>query len=322
MTNLVERYVHQVGQYLPPKERADIEAELHSQIQDELDDRYGGEDTEENIITILNDLGHPYKISASYNTDRYLIGPMLYPFMLMILRQGWLIIPSIVIFLNLFGVLISTQESDLLAVFLDLLFNSVQATLLFTAVVIFVFAIIERINLDSKDEEIEFNPADLSEVNDPRVVDRSETILGIVMSSFVFVILLYFLRVGGLTLQFSLGETVDVIPVPMLWLTLLIINLIMMTLLHVWVLRRNRWGFVIWLIETILEVFGVICLYFVFYIPIFETFLILTFPNIPFINNGAEIVAIITAVGTLITRGSKSVKLWGYRNNQIPSFNS
>ena len=45
MTELIERYVHQVGRYLPPKERAEIEAELRSQIQDQLDDRYAGSPT-------------------------------------------------------------------------------------------------------------------------------------------------------------------------------------------------------------------------------------------------------------------------------------
>jgi len=49
MTELVERYVHQVGRYLPPQKRAEIEAELSSQINDQLDDRFAGRPTQQDV---------------------------------------------------------------------------------------------------------------------------------------------------------------------------------------------------------------------------------------------------------------------------------
>ncbi|MFN8419308.1 MAG: helix-turn-helix transcriptional regulator [Anaerolineae bacterium] len=84
---LVERYVHQIGRYLPPKERAEIEAELRSsQIEDQLEDRYGAAPTLTEIGSVLTELGEPRQLASSYNREQYLVGPELYPIMMTILR--------------------------------------------------------------------------------------------------------------------------------------------------------------------------------------------------------------------------------------------
>ena len=57
MSDLVERYVHQVGRHVPQKERAEIQAELRSQILDQLDDRYEGAPTADNVADVLRELG-------------------------------------------------------------------------------------------------------------------------------------------------------------------------------------------------------------------------------------------------------------------------
>jgi hypothetical protein len=89
MSELIERYVHQVGRYLPNKERAEIQAELRSQIQDQLDDRYEGAPTQADVAAVLKELGDPRRMAASYGGEQYLVGPDLYPVMMMVLRRGW-----------------------------------------------------------------------------------------------------------------------------------------------------------------------------------------------------------------------------------------
>ena len=82
MSELIERYVHQVGRYLPSKERAEIQAELRSQIQDQLEDRYEGAPTQTDVAAVLKELGDPRRMAASYGGEQYLVGPDLYPCLL------------------------------------------------------------------------------------------------------------------------------------------------------------------------------------------------------------------------------------------------
>jgi len=319
MTKLIERYVHQVGRYLPPKERTEIEAELLSQIYDQLDDRYAGEPTNDEVASILTEFGHPYQIAASYSNEQYLIGPELYPFMMMVLRHGWLIVPSVVIFLHIFGTLISSEPNTFLGLVIEPLLNALQITFIFSAVVVLIFALLERSNIEF-DEEVEvFKPSELPEVDDPREVDRFESAFGIAFGTFVTLLFLYFLRVGGLTLRFDMSNPSDLIPVSTLWLLLLIISTLAMNFLHVLVLRRNRWGFWLWLTETLLELFGVVCLYFVLYQPIYQPIMtaIPALSNIPFIENAPVIVAVISAIITIIARTGKLISLWNYDNANL-----
>lgn len=306
MTELVERYVHQVGRYLPQKERAEIEAELRSQIQDQLDDRYGASPSAEDVASVLAEFGHPYQMATFYSSDKYLVGPVLYPYMMMVLRQGWLIVPSIVVFLSIFGALIAAQQSSLFNLLMDTVITALQATLIFSAVIILFFALIQHSYLKIDADAVVFNPLTLPEVDDPRTVDRLESTVGIAIATFVTLVFLYFLRVGGLTLN----NPSDVIPVPISWLILFIITVIGMMILHLLVLRRDRWGVGSWLIETVLELIGSVCLYFVLYQPLYAR-LITAVPALTDVPL-PEILVVIGAIGTLVRRGSRLVKLWNY----------
>lgn len=312
MTELVERYVHQVGRYLPPKERAEIEAELRSQIQDQLDDRYAGSPSPEEVASVLAEFGHPYQMAASYNRDQYLVGPDLYPYMMLVLRHVWVIVPTIVIFLNSFGALVSSQQSALFSFLLETLWAALQATLIFSAVVVLIFAMIQRISAELDEKETAFDPLNLPKVDDPRTVDRFEAASGIAIGTIVTLIALYWLFVGGLTLRFNLSDPGEVIPVPVSWLILLIATVVAEVIMHLLVLRRNRWSVELWLVETGLEVFGVICLYFAVFEPVF-TRVITDNPSLTsLLGSAAEIIAVGFALITLVSRGSRLVRLWNY----------
>jgi hypothetical protein len=319
VAELVERYVHQVGRYLPPKERAEIEAELRSQIQDQLDDRYGGSPSQGEIASVLAEFGHPYMVATSYSADKYLVGPLLYPYMMMVLRYGWLLVPATVVFLSVFGALIAPQPRPLPGLVIETVIAVVQATLIFSAVVVLFFALIQHSHLKINAKDELFNPLDLPKVDDPAAVDRFETAFGIAFGTVVTLVLLYWLQVGGLTLRFNLSDPGEVIPVPIPWLILLIVAGTAMILLHLPVLRRNRWDVGTWLAQTVLEVFGAICFYFAVTKPFFERLLTANpdLKNIAPIARGPEIIAIIFAVVTLIGGGTRLVKLWNYRAGSI-----
>lgn len=318
MTELVERYVHQVGRYLPPKERAEIEAELRSQIQDQLDDRYAGSPSPEEAASVLAEFGHPYQMAASYNRDQYLVGPDLYPYLMLVLRHVWVLIPTIVIFLNVFGALVSSRQGMWLEFIFETLIAIVQATLSFSAVVVLLFALIQRMRAELDEKEAAFDPLNLPKVDDPRSVDRFEAASGIAIGTFVTLVLLYFLRVGGLTLRFDLIDPGEVIPVPIPWLGVLIATIIAEVIMHLLVLRRNRWSVGLWLAETVLEVFGLIGLYFAVFEPIFERIVTDNPTLLDILSSAPEIIAVSFALITLVSKGSRLVKLWNYRSSGTP----
>lgn len=315
MNELVERYVHQVGRHVPPKERAEIEAELRSQIQDQLDDRFGGSPTQADVVAVLTELGDPRKMAVSYGGERYLIGPDLYPYMMGVLRYGWLLVPEIVIFLTVFGAMVSSQQTSVIGLLIESLVSAAQATLIFSAVVVLIFAIIQHSGEKLDDMKKAFNPLELPEVDEPGSVDRFEAAFGIAIGTFLALVSLYWLRVGGLTLRFDLNNPGDVIPVPVHWLFLLIITTIVMVILHLLALRRSRWSIALWLSQGVLELIGAFGVYFVFLRPLFER-LSVAVPglfNIPLFDRSPEIIAASMAIITLLDKGSKLVKLMNYR---------
>jgi hypothetical protein len=316
MTDLVERYVHQVGRYLPAKERAEIEAELRSQIHDQLDDRFGGAPTPAEVATVLTEFGYPYQIATHYTGDQYLVGPLLYPLMMMVLRYGWLIVPLIVAFLDIFAGLVSTPQPPLLNLLVETVIAVVQATLIFSAVVVLIFATIQRaiVHIKDKDKESSFNPLDLPQVDDPHAVDRVEAAFGLAIGTIITMVLLYWMQVGGLTLRFNLSDPGEVIPFPATWMIVLILFIIGQVVLQLLVLRHNCWNGGLLLAQTLLEVGGLICLYFAVLVPVFARLDIN--PDLP------ELIAIILAVITLLTKGAKLARLWNYSSAPSPTLNT
>ena len=78
--NLIDKYIAEVGKHLPRRQRADIEAEIRSTLEDMLEERNQAEASNEaQVIELLKEYGEPRKVAESYIGPRYLIGPRLYP---------------------------------------------------------------------------------------------------------------------------------------------------------------------------------------------------------------------------------------------------
>lgn len=329
MSDLIERYIHQVVHSLPPRERAEISAELRSSIQDQLDDRYGMSPSEEEITTVLLEMGSPHEMAESYQSDKSFIGSSAYPYVIMALRRIALIVPSVVIFLNIFGAVTATEPVGLVGWLLATLWSVVQATLMISAIVMFFFAILERdgqiqveLEREISDEYGGFDPAKLPPVDDPASIDRFEVIAGIVIGIIVTIVLLYFAQVGGLTLRFNLSDPGEVIPVSRFWLILLLFDGIGQVLIHLIVLRRNRWNVFLWLAQTLLELVGVFSLYFILYQPFLDRLLVSNpgLAEIPLMLQAARIFAVLTALPILIGRGSRQIRLWNDSNRYASAY--
>ncbi len=326
MSNLVERYVHQVGRYLPGKERADIQAELRSQIQDQLEDRYEGAPSQADVVAVLKELGDPRRMAASYGGEQYLIGPDLYPIMMMVLRRGWIIVPPVVVLVRALAALLGSESGNFIDLLLETAFGAIQATAIFTGIVVLIFVILQHSGEDLDEitgNDKGFDPLALPEVNDPAEVDRFESVFGIAFGAFAVLVLFYFLRVGGLTLRFNLSDPGDVIPVPIPWLVGLIALITGQVILQLVALLRGRWTVGTWLLGSMLEIGGAVALYFVVWQPLLGRMLdaVPALANLPFIERGPEIILVASVVLTAIGNLTKLVKMLTRRSGAPPSYN-
>src|SRR5512140_994330 len=109
--NLIDKYTAEVGKHLPRKNRADIEAEIRSTLEDMLEERKPAQGTldEAAVIELLKEYGAPRKVAESYAGPRYLIGPRIYPFFEMVTRIVLLVLLAI----GIVGLGISLSTSSL-----------------------------------------------------------------------------------------------------------------------------------------------------------------------------------------------------------------
>ena len=84
--DLVERYLNAVAAQLPKDVREDIVAELRDEIMgriEALEERLGRTATDDEVETLLREVGHPLTVAARYRPGpQSLIGPELYPWWL------------------------------------------------------------------------------------------------------------------------------------------------------------------------------------------------------------------------------------------------
>jgi hypothetical protein len=316
MSNLIDRYVHQVGLYIRPQERREIEAELRSQIQDQLEDRFPDTPTQADLVTLLKQLGDPRTLAASYSGDQYLIGPDLYPFMLSVLRFGLPLVPAVIVIANVVGAAVSPQGSDWISLLIGSIFTAAQAALIFLAIVIIIFAILQHTGQELREAaKTEFNPLELPPVNDPGTVDRFESSIGIAIGTLVCIAVLYYLRIGGLTLQFNLSDPGEVLPVPTAWLLVFFVTTFGIILLNLWALVRRRWTLATWLAETVLELIGAVAVYLVLFAPVAQR-IIQTLPELADRLPLAQlpwIITLLTVIGIVLGKGVKLIRLWQHR---------
>lgn len=207
---LIERYVHEVGQHLPANMRADIVLELRSLLQDNLDEMAADMDQEPTVkmaAAMLKEFGRPEEIAARYRPERYLIGPQLFP----IYRQVLVIVFLVVSALHVAGLVLALLNSQMAIFGTDgwsWLGNYVQSVLTSAGVVTLVFAIVEYTQDMSwkQPEEAGWDPMSLPAVKDGERVNRLETAFSM-MWSVAFIILFNFYRHWIVVIIPAGGET-------------------------------------------------------------------------------------------------------------------
>lgn len=85
----LQRYVDNVRTYLPAHLREDVGSELYSDLLDqcdELEGSLGRAPTEDEVMALLKEKGHPMAVAAGYQPRRTLVSEPLFPLYLQVLK--------------------------------------------------------------------------------------------------------------------------------------------------------------------------------------------------------------------------------------------
>jgi hypothetical protein len=169
--DLIDRYVHEVGQHLPPSLRADVEAELRSLLTDSVEERArhaGRVPDEEAAADVVRAFGRPRDVAARYAPQvRYLVGPRLYPGYVLAVKIMVAVLAAVVLVLLGLGRYHHEGELSVVGPFIRAAGSFLSTAFFNLSLLTLSFAIVERA-MDSRGQGREgWDPATLPPVNDP-----------------------------------------------------------------------------------------------------------------------------------------------------------
>lgn len=197
---MINRYVYEVIRRLPKEKRADIEQELRTLIEDEMQNQ-----KTKPVADILLAFGSPSDFAGQYlDKKRVLIGPRYYDSFLKIMK----IVISIVVGAIFLGLLTSIVfgENSLSFAFVGEMINAMWNGALITfAFITLGFMLAEKFS--KAEEQPTWQPNDLKDV---KIIDlkikKSEPLVGIVVLGVLTVIINFF---PGIFAVYSPGEAVS-----------------------------------------------------------------------------------------------------------------
>jgi hypothetical protein len=195
----IDRYVNEVGRRLPVAQRADVEQEIRSLIEDEVAgrlDALGADgvvqpDTEVTVLEVLEQFGSPEEMAARYHAPRYLIGPTLLPIFQIVLG----VVLAVTLFANLFGLAVAAGTGGVDPL-IDMLLNLFASIIQATGMVTLIFAILERLGVAADNKPQAWNPRSLPAVKDTQRVSVVETAVDIGFTTAVLILANFYLNRG------------------------------------------------------------------------------------------------------------------------------
>jgi len=264
--DLLERYVREVGRHLPKTERADVEAELRSLLDEMLAERAAsmpGQATEDLTVAVLREFGRPELVAERYGQPRRsLVGPGYYPAYVLVLKivlglVTVVYVASLALWIG-FGGPASTHMLDALSggegdlVSRDVLRALWQTALGYVGTILTnvglitaIFAALERFAPASAADQEDWDPRELPRTLDPDRLDRGDLIFEVCMLVGLLVFFNAVVRWQGPAIYWNNGsltvlgrftpELLALVPwLNALWISELALNL--------FVLGRGRWN--------------------------------------------------------------------------------
>jgi hypothetical protein len=169
--DLINRYAHEVGQYLPHRLRADVEAELRSLLTESVEEKalLGGVPAEEELAAkVLREFGTPKDVAARYAPEpQYLIGPRLYPAYRTAVRIMLPVLAAVVLVLVVVGQFRHPGEPPSVVPFVRATGSFLWSALVNLGIMTLVFALVERAIRQREAAGKAWDPSALPPVNDP-----------------------------------------------------------------------------------------------------------------------------------------------------------
>jgi hypothetical protein len=253
--NLLERYLHEVGRFLPRKNREDIQAELRSSVIDSLEDRFGPEPTEAETADLLKELGKPQEVAASYYPQgQYLIGPELYPLFRMVI---WIVIAAVLgAQLLAWGIAVFVAGEGFSPLeMLGSLINSIPGAF---GWVVIIFIALQRFDVKPDLDEEPWEPESLPQIDEQDDIKRAEIIVGLVFSTLFLVLVVFFPQwIGFVTTP---GGKFYSNPVILEYLAWIKISLVAGIIFEIFLLWQRRWTMLSRIAKVGLNIFSLVVL--------------------------------------------------------------
>jgi len=181
---VIDRYVHEIGEHLPWNLRADVEAELRSLLMDSLEERARAAERPPDPLlaeAVIREFGAPEEVAKRYlPQDQYLIGPRLFPAYQVAVKIAIIVVAAAsggLFIAALVGSAAGNREGlDLLAV-AHTIWQVAVGIFFNLALVTLVFAIIERVQARREATAPAWSPAMLPPVKDPDRIAQAGMVL-------------------------------------------------------------------------------------------------------------------------------------------------
>jgi len=253
--SLINRYIHEVGRFIPPRKRGDILEELRSLLVDTLEDRFGETPTDTQVEELLKEFGPPREVAASYHPQsQYLVGPTLYPLFRMVAG----IVIAAVLGAQAIAWGVGTFVADESFSVLEMISSLVNSVPISLGWVLITFMILQYFDAKPHLDEDPWDPKKLPEISPGEDVKRVELIISLVFGILALVLVTLFPQwIGFITTP---GGRFYPNPVILDHLLLIIIALAGGICLNVFLLWRGRWELGSRLVRIGLDIYGVFVL--------------------------------------------------------------
>jgi hypothetical protein len=182
---LLDRYLHAVKFWLPKQQQDDIIAELSEDLQSQIEEReaeLGRKPNDKEVADLLRKRGRPLMVANRYLPQHSLIGPVLFPIYVLVLKIAALcfVIPRVLVLIGFFifdpkyhtegwgGLIVRTWS--------ELWFGGFVTF----GIVTLVFAVLERTQANSGWLE-KWDPLKLPKVKDTRRIPRASSVFEVVI---------------------------------------------------------------------------------------------------------------------------------------------
>jgi hypothetical protein len=237
--DLIERYVYEVGRYLPRNQRADIQVELKSTLVDTLEGRLEGEPSEDDQIELLKEFGPPQDVAASYwPQGQYLIGPGLFPLFRMVVAITVTVFAIVQLVLLGIAVVFNQEVLSFLSV-LDIFSEMLGSMFTAFGITVIVFAVLQRFDVKPEHKDEEWDPRQLPQYEPQDALNRSGTAIEITINLIIMAVLIFLPdRIG---VWVSPGTEVLLNPVLSAYIPWIVLSILLATTLDIILLWRGKW---------------------------------------------------------------------------------